>query len=328
MSPAPKNIVRSAARSALPEANYGSKANAAWRRGNIGHVLFAASRRFLAEKLDWVRTHGFTDLSDTMLSLLLALEPDGTRQGEIAERTNNTRSSVAELLDRAEQHGIVARRPDPFDGRGKIVDLTPRGHAALTVVHEAVARGEQSFKTFVGDGFTARFKRELGAYAAEMALGRAAHAGWHSANVGRVLALSARRFVCDVLAIVHAGGYSEINETLLSLVRNLDVQGTRLTVLAERAHVTKQSMRELVDRAEALHLVIRESDPADRRAKFIRFTSRGLGMLEDMRSGVLEAESRLGERLGDQFLLQVHEMLRAYVAHGPFAYEVGPIVAT
>ena len=52
---------------------------------------------------------------------------------------------------------------------------------------------------------------------------------------GRVLAQSARRFVREVLSIVHAGGHNEINETLLSLVRNLDLEGTRLTVLAERA---------------------------------------------------------------------------------------------
>lgn len=108
----------------MPKTSSGSEVNAAWRRSNIGHVLFAASDRFLADKLDWIHNNGFTDLSETQLSLLLSLEPDGTRPTEIAKRTNITRSSVAELLERAEQRGIITRRPDPLDNRGKIVDPT------------------------------------------------------------------------------------------------------------------------------------------------------------------------------------------------------------
>ena len=70
----------------------------------------------------------------------------------------------------------------------------------------------------------------------------------------------------------HASGHVGIGEAMLSLVRNLDLAGSRLTDLAARAHITKQSMRELVDRGEALGIVERAPDDDDKRAKLVRFT--------------------------------------------------------
>ena len=87
-----------------------------------------------------------------------------------------------------------------------------------------------------------------------------------------MLALASRRFARDALKVVHQHGWREVNEVLLALFRNLDLQGTRLTDLAARAQMTKQSMRELVDRAEKLGLVAREPDSLDRRAKTIVFS--------------------------------------------------------
>ena len=99
---------------------------------------------------------------------------------------------------------------------------------------------------------------------------------------------------------------------MLSLVRNLDLAGSRLTDLGARAHITKQSMRELVNRGEALGIVERVPDDDDKRAKLIRFTPSGVAMLEDMRCAVVAAEGRLAERVGTGLLVEVRAALRAY----------------
>ena len=49
----------------------------------------------------------------------------------------------------------------------------------------------------------------------------------------------------------------------------LDDTGTTVSVLAERAQITKQAMAELVGHLEAHGYVTRVPDPADRRAKAI-----------------------------------------------------------
>ncbi|QRP48800.1 MarR family winged helix-turn-helix transcriptional regulator [Amycolatopsis sp. FDAARGOS 1241] len=56
---------------------------------------------------------------------------------------------------------------------------------------------------------------------------------------------------------------------------HLEPGGIRLTRLAEKALMTSQAMGELVDDLERLGYLRREPDPADRRAKLIRFTNRG-----------------------------------------------------
>ena len=71
---------------------------------------------------------------------------------------------------------------------------------------------------------------------------------------------------------------------------HLELDGSRLTDLAVAARITKPSMRALIERAETLRLVERAGDPADGRARIVRFTSTGIAMLEDLRRGVAKAE--------------------------------------
>ncbi|MEZ0071244.1 MarR family winged helix-turn-helix transcriptional regulator [Planotetraspora sp. GP83] len=61
-----------------------------------------------------------------------------------------------------------------------------------------------------------------------------------------------------------------------SVFRFIDEEGARLTVLADRAGLTKQAIAELVDELERLGYVERATDPKDRRAKIIRLTERGV----------------------------------------------------
>ena len=272
-----------------------------------------------------VREGGFPELTDAQLTLLLSIDLAGTRPSILAARMMLTKSSVAELLTRAERSGFVDRQPDPVDSRGRIVRFTQTGRKALELARKSVDLAEKAFTNSTGQAFADRFRRELGAYAAEAALPSSERgAEWHAANVGRVLALSAQRFVREVLMIVHVGGHSEIGETLLTLLRNLDLGGTRLTDLAARAHMTKQSMRELVDRAEALGLVARQTLETDKRAKSIQFTATGLSTLEDMRVGVLGAEARLAQQIGPEFLEDVHTYLRRYISDGSKHHMVAP----
>lgn len=61
-----------------------------------------------------------------------------------------------------------------------------------------------------------------------------------------------------------------------AVLANIDIAtGTRATVLAERATVTKQAIGEVVDDLEARGYVKRVPDPADRRAKLIKLTRKG-----------------------------------------------------
>ena len=295
--------------------------NAAWRRHNLGYLLFTASAIFLADKLRAVHAAGFVRLSDPQLALFVHIDPGGTRLTTLAARLGLTKQSVVELVNRTEAMALVERHADPKDKRGRIVQLTAEGRQVVEVLRRAIAHGERRFAAMFGGAFTEGFKLRFGTYswipvtgedAPDEVAGPRGALLWSTGNLGRVLALASRRFARDALSVVHQHGWREVNEVLLALFRNLDLQGTRLTDLAARAQMTKQSMRELVDRAEQLGLVAREPDALDRRAKTIVFSPAGLAMLAQVQIGIAQAEGRAEAAVGREFLAEARTRLLSY----------------
>ena len=72
-----------------------------------------------------------------------------------------------------------------------------------------------------------------------------------------------------VVAAMRAAGY-DVTPAQARLAQRIDPAGLRLTELAERAQVTKQTASLLVAALEAQGLVERVPDPADGRARLIR----------------------------------------------------------
>jgi DNA-binding MarR family transcriptional regulator len=89
----------------------------------------------------------------------------------------------------------------------------------------------------------------------------------------------------------------------------LDDGGTRVSVLAERAQMTKQSMAELVAHLERLGYIERVPDPSDRRAKLVRATPRGKQLYTIAREVVAEIEAEWTKRLGKPKMRQLRELL-------------------
>lgn len=285
-------------------------ADAAWRTGNAGRLMFAATDVLVRDKLAVMRAGGLIAGSEAMMALWLNLDRGGTRLTDLAERAGQTKQSVIELIDRAEAMRMVARRADPDDQRAKLVAFTPAGLEMLSRLEHAVAAAEERFAHIVGAPFAERLGRELTVYAGLTPTS----APWPRRTVGRLLSLSARRFAGDLLATVHERGHREVSDVLLALFRHLDLGGTRLTDLAARARVTKPSMRALVDAAEALCLVERRADPDDRRAKLVLFTPAGLGLLEQVRRGVAVAETTFADIAGEAFVHLLKARLGDYLA--------------
>ena len=67
-------------------------------------------------------------------------------------------------------------------------------------------------------------------------------------------------------------GFAEIRPAHGCVFGNIDEEGSRLTDLAERSGLTKQSVGEAVADLEQLGFVERVGDPGDGRAKIIRLT--------------------------------------------------------
>jgi DNA-binding MarR family transcriptional regulator len=104
-------------------------------------------------------------------------------------------------------------------------------------------------------------------------------------------------------------GHAEIRPPHGNVMQFLDDGGTRVSVLAERAHMTRQSMAELVAHLERLGYVERVPDPSDRRAKLVRATPRGTQLYAIAREVVAEVEADWTSRLGKAKMRQLRELL-------------------
>src|SRR5688572_28064654 len=90
-------------------------------------------------------------------------------------------------------------------------------------------------------------------------------------HLGRLLLRASRAFNARAAEQLRARGYQGLTLAHIGLLPHLDEEGTRITVLAERAGMTKQGMGQLVIDLERLGFLSRVTDETDRRATLVCF---------------------------------------------------------
>jgi DNA-binding MarR family transcriptional regulator len=104
-------------------------------------------------------------------------------------------------------------------------------------------------------------------------------------------------------------GHTEVRPAHGAVFQFLDDAGTRVSALAERAQMTKQSMAELVSHLEARGYVERVPDPSDRRARLVRATRLGRELFPIALAAIAETEARWAEQLGARGMAQLRRLL-------------------
>ena len=93
-------------------------------------------------------------------------------------------------------------------------------------------------------------------------------------------------------------GYAEIRPAHGCVFGNMRPHGVRLTDIAERARITKQSVGEIVTNLEELGYVERVADAEDKRAKLVRLTPQGQEVQEAAFRTFDQIETEWAERIG------------------------------
>jgi DNA-binding MarR family transcriptional regulator len=105
--------------------------------------------------------------------------------------------------------------------------------------------------------------------------------------------------------------YNDIRISHGCVFGNIEPEGSRLTELAERARMTKQSVGEVTSDLEQRGYVERVPDPSDGRAKIIRLTERGRAA-QALGVGLIdELEQEWAERFGADRVAGLREALEA-----------------
>lgn len=115
--------------------------------GTLAGVLNRALIHRVSQRIEQV---GGEISRPSHLYVLRALHPGGASVTEVADRCDVTKQAISQVLDVFEVRGLVVRRPDPRDRRGKIVLLTERGEQALATAVLAWGDVEREWADLLG----------------------------------------------------------------------------------------------------------------------------------------------------------------------------------
>jgi DNA-binding MarR family transcriptional regulator len=136
--------------------------------------------------------------------------------------------------------------------------------------------------------------------------------------LGALLRLAHQTVVRKVLDGLAAAGVDDVQAAHFAPMVALwdHPRGMRLTEMAGKAGMTKQSMGELVDQLVERGYVERGSDPDDGRARRIRITPRGRKISRLARTLVHGVEAEWARRIGASKVDELRRILRLLLETG------------
>jgi DNA-binding MarR family transcriptional regulator len=128
-------------------------------------------------------------------------------------------------------------------------------------------------------------------------------------NIGLLCFIVQRAMEDRVLADLAAAGYDDVTIAQGRVLARVDAKGTRLSDLAERARVTRQTATFMVDQLERAGYVRRVPDPTDARARLVVFDERGLAAQRVARRTEAALQEEWTRHLGRRATARLHQLL-------------------
>jgi DNA-binding MarR family transcriptional regulator len=134
-----------------------------------------------------------------------------------------------------------------------------------------------------------------------------------SNNLGRLLKEFGRDYENRVHALLNVRGHPDIRPSHSTVFANLGTGAVRVTELAQRAQVTQQAMGKMLKELERMGYIERAVDGADKRAREIRLTERGVQLVRDSQQALEEVHYYYQQKVGAEALAEMESQLRRAV---------------
>lgn len=128
-------------------------------------------------------------------------------------------------------------------------------------------------------------------------------------NIAMLCFIVSRAMEERVSAALAAAGFDDITTAQGRVFAQVAEEGSRVTQLAARARVTKQTAGFLVEALERAGYVRRVPDPADARARLVRIAERGMAAIQVARRAEAEIEAEWISHVGKEPATALHQTL-------------------
>jgi len=139
--------------------------------------------------------------------------------------------------------------------------------------------------------------------------------------IGALLSIPSFDLSARVHHRLHSRGFREVTDSNSTVMKLLGPEGDRITELANKAGVTKQSMGYLVEQLETAGYVERVDDPIDARAVIIRRTKKGWAYTRAAAEEVAKLQEEWTQLLGRAKMKELKSLLAELVAKLGHHYE-------
>jgi DNA-binding MarR family transcriptional regulator len=139
--------------------------------------------------------------------------------------------------------------------------------------------------------------------------------------IGALLSIPSFDLSARVHKRLHSRGFKEVTDSNSTVMKLLSPEGDRITELARKAGMTKQSMGYLVEQLEAARYVERLADPKDGRAVVIRRTKKGWAYNQAAAEEVAKLQEEWTHLLGPAKMKELKSLLAELVSKLGHHYE-------
>jgi DNA-binding MarR family transcriptional regulator len=119
-------------------------------RQAVGQLLVRLLREFRDDLAAPRAGAGYGDVREPHFQVFGNVRMGGIRLTELADRAQLSLAATSELVNDLADLGYLTRRPDPADGRAKLIDLTKRGRDLMADAGDRVAEVEHRWSALVG----------------------------------------------------------------------------------------------------------------------------------------------------------------------------------
>jgi len=256
------------------------------RQNNIGIMLVSLIEDYENRLREAYAQAGFGDVRRSHGYVLRNLEQQGSRVIDIARRAGISKQTAGKIVQELERLGYVTVGGIAGDNRVRLVAFSERGRELVNVSQALVAQIHDAYAGQVGRGTFERFDTVLRVFIRQLAPAIPQLHGdlWRSANpffhFGRFMVEIANDFENRLRERLAQSGFPGIKHSWLAALYHLDVEGSRVTALAQRVAVSPQAASLTLGELARAGFIEQVEDPGDQRARLILLTPRGLALVE------------------------------------------------